>query len=82
MAPSSGRAWARLLRLNGDLRGARALPDGLIEFSYHSDARAIAIFDRPPRQTVVDDTVFARESAGPNPLLLPRGEHAVTIRCD
>jgi hypothetical protein len=82
VAPSSGRAWARLLRLNGDLRGARAPPGGLIEFSYHSDARAIAFFDGPPRQTVVDDTVFARDAAGPNALLLPRGEHAVTIRFD
>jgi hypothetical protein len=80
--PASAQARARLLRLNGDLRSARALPDGAIEFSYHSDAHAIAIFDRPPRQTVVDGTVFAPESAGPNTLLLPRGEHAVTIRFD
>jgi hypothetical protein len=67
--------------LNGDLRGA-AGAGGLIESSYHSDAHAIAIFDRPPKQTVVDGTVFAPVAAGPSALLPPSGEHAVTIRFD
>jgi hypothetical protein len=80
--PSAGRGRARLLRLNGDLRSARAFPDGPIEFSYRSEAHAIAIFDRAPRQTLVDGAAYAPESAGPNALLLPRGEHAVTIRFD
>lgn len=80
--PASGQAPARLLRLNGELRSARALPGGPIEFSYRSDAHAIAIFDRQPRQTLVDGAIFAAEPAGPNALLLPRGEHAVTISFD
>ncbi len=80
--PANGHAPARLLRLNGELRSARALPGGPIEFSYRSDAHAIAVFDRQPRQTLVDGAAFAAESAGPKTLLLPRGEHAVTISFD
>jgi hypothetical protein len=80
--PTAGRVRARLLRLNGDLRSARALPGGPIEFSYHSDAHAIAIFDYAPHETLVDGAVFSPELVGPNTLLLPRGEHVVTIRFD
>lgn len=80
--PSRARTTARLLRLNGDLRSARALADGRIEFSYQSAAHAIAIFDREPRETRIDGAVSKLESAGPNGLLLPRGDHAVTIRFD
>jgi hypothetical protein len=72
----------RLMRLNGDLRGAKTLPDGSIEFSYHADARGIAIFDRPPREVRVDGAVGDVEAAGPHTRLLPRGEHLVTIRFD
>ncbi len=73
---------ARLMRLNGDLRTAKELPDGGLEFSYYSGAHAIAIFDRAPREVRVDGAIHAVELAGPRTVVLPRGEHLVTIRFD
>jgi hypothetical protein len=73
---------ARLLRLNGNLRSARLLSANRIELAYQSDAHAIASFDHTPREVRVDGAVTTPETAGPNSLLLPRGEHVVTIRFD
>jgi hypothetical protein len=64
------------------LRTARTLPDGRVEFSYTSAAHAIAIFDRAPRGVSVDGANVAAESAGGYGVMLPRGEHVVTIRFD
>ena len=80
--PSQSGVRERLLRLNGDLLSARELPEGRMQFSYRSAARAIAIFDRAPREVRVDDAIFASEFAGSNGVMLPRGEHAVTISFD
>lgn len=73
---------ARLLRLNGDLRVARALPGPALEFTYQSSARTIALFDLQAHQVTIDGAIVKPERAGPHALLLPRGEHAVTIRFD
>ncbi len=78
--PASARVASRLLRLNGDLRGARVLSNDRVEFSYESAARAIATFDHAPREVRVDGAVVPAELAGPTTLLLPRGEHVVTVR--
>jgi hypothetical protein len=74
---STGRV--RLVRLNGELETARNIPTGGIEFSYRSNARAIAVLDRSPRRIRVDGIPRPLEMAGPNAVLLPRGEHLVTI---
>jgi hypothetical protein len=80
--PSAAPSERRLLRLNGELLSARALAGGQLEFSYRSDARAIAAFDREPRVIHLDGAALSPQRAGANSLLLPRGEHVVTIRFD
>jgi hypothetical protein len=69
----------RLLRLNGELKAARAVGSQGIEFSYQSAARAIAILDRPPKTLQVDGAPEAPHLAGPATLILPRGQHVVTL---
>ncbi|MGA8579508.1 MAG: hypothetical protein WB579_12560, partial [Bryobacteraceae bacterium] len=69
----------RLLRLNGELKAARSLDAHTIEFSYQSGARAIAVLDRTPRTVEIDSIPTTADRAGPNTLLLPRGQHIVTL---
>jgi hypothetical protein len=70
---------ARLVHLNADLRAARAVSATTIEFSYQTTTRAIAILDRAPRRLQIDGAEEPLERAGPNTILLPRGQHVVTI---
>jgi hypothetical protein len=67
-----------LLRLNGELRAARGSGGG-IEFSYKSAGRAIAILDASPRRMQIDGVEEAPQMAGPTTILLPRGQHVVTM---
>jgi hypothetical protein len=78
---TSNAAPARLLQLNGELKNAHVAGSG-IEFTYASAAHAIATFDRVPRTASVDGHAIALQLAGPASLMLPRGEHVVTIRFD
>jgi hypothetical protein len=80
--PAQTAVRDRLLRLNADLLSARELPGGRIQFSYRSGARAIAAFDRVPREVRVDFAILTPKLVGPKSLMLPRGEHAVTISFD
>ena len=74
-----GANGPRLVRLNADLKAARAVDAAVIEFSYQSAARAIAILDRVPRGIRIDGVEEPLRQAGPKTLLLPRGQHVVTI---
>jgi len=65
----------RLVYLNGDLKAARVVDAATIEFSYESNARAIAILDRPVEAVQVDGAANSANT------LLPRGQHVVTITC-
>jgi len=77
--PTDQPRGARLVHLNADLKAARAVNATTIEFSYQTTARAIAILDRPPRRTEIDGAEEPLQRAGPNTILLPRGQHVVTI---
>jgi hypothetical protein len=85
-AHSVGRApnheGVRLLYLNGELRAAREVDSRTIEFSYRSTARAIAILDHVPRKIEVDGTPEAVVAAGANAVLLPRGQHLISITAE
>ena len=72
----------RLLRLNGELKSARTVSATEIEFRYGSASRAIAIVDRAVRSVRVDGVAEAVRLAGPNTVLLPRGQHLVTMATD
>ena len=77
--PAESRSGPRLLRLNGDLRAAKIANPTTIEFSYQSAARAIAVLDRAPVRLKLDGTDSKMTSAGTHTLLLPRGQHVVTV---
>jgi hypothetical protein len=77
--PTDRPRGARLVRLNGDLKAARAVNATTIELSYQTTARAIAILDRPPLRTQIDGAEEPLQRAGPHTILLPRGQHVVTI---
>jgi hypothetical protein len=71
----AGTPRPHLIKLNGDLTGARYAEGPAIEFSYNAQRRAIAIFDRAPKSLRVDGK--ASEIA-PSPwMMLPRGAHKV-----
>jgi hypothetical protein len=72
----------RLLRLNGELKGARVAGSAEIEFSYESASRAIAVMDRRVRSVRVDGIAEPVGAAGPKTVLLPGGQHFVTIATD
>jgi hypothetical protein len=66
-----------ILRLNAELRAARIVDGATIEFSYDSSARAIALLDRIPVAIQIDGAAAALPK---EPfLLLPRGQHVITV---
>jgi hypothetical protein len=75
--PSAKPPAMRLLDLNGELKSAAATATGL-EFAYQSRARAMALLDHLPRNVEIDG-VEARPRFIGNVLLLPRGQHLVTL---
>ncbi len=71
----------RLLALNANLRSAGATARS-IEFAYQSSARALALVDKRPGVIEVDGEsakIEVREAGGTHLLLLPRGQHLVSI---
>ena len=80
-AAKEDAGW-HLLRLNGELQAARRVDASTLEFSYQSTARAIAVFDRVPRQMLLDGAGEPLQWAGPKTILLPRGQHVVTITAE
>jgi hypothetical protein len=72
----------RLLRLNGELRSARSVGSKEVEVGYESGGRAIAVLDRPVRSLRVDGVSAQVRTAGPNTVLLPCGQHLVTMATD
>jgi len=75
---TSSRATAlRILDFNGDLKSAKVVADG-VEFAYQSSARAMATLEHVPNKVEIDGVEVKPEFAG-NVLILPRGQHLVTI---
>lgn len=79
-------AGPRLVALNGELRSAVATGAHGLEFTYQSDARAIAIVSRKPVSLQIDGveqppSAFLNQTASVT-LLLPRGQHFVTLTYD
>jgi hypothetical protein len=72
----------RLLALNGNLRSAGATARS-IEFAYQSSARALALVDKRPRVIELDGEtakIEVRDAGGAYLLLLPRGQHLVSVQ--
>ena len=62
---------------NGEIRTASATTKQ-IEFSYQSSARAFAVLDKKPSKMQLDGAEAPLEWSG-NVLILPRGQHLVTL---
>jgi hypothetical protein len=67
----------RVLDFNGDLKMAEVIPQG-IEFAYQSSARALALLEHAPSKLEVDGVESVPVMSG-NVLVLPRGQHFVTL---
>jgi hypothetical protein len=80
--PAAGVTGPRLVSLTGELKAVR--PDGPhgIEFTYQAAARAIAIVSRKAVRMQIDGEEQAVPAAEGNVLLLPRGQHVVTLTTD
>jgi hypothetical protein len=79
--PAAKDPAVRMLDFNGNLRSASASPTGL-EFSYQSNASALAVLNFRPRKIEVDGSPSAQAilESGPNfVVMLPRGQHLVQI---
>ncbi len=75
--PAQKAAGLRILDFNGELKSAKADTD-TIEFAYQSSARAMATLERAPRKVEIDGAEVKPEFAG-KVLMLPRGQHLVTL---
>ncbi|MCX6623652.1 MAG: hypothetical protein NTY38_21810 [Acidobacteria bacterium] len=96
-AQAGGRVWipggthvlepgacpaSRLVELNGDLQNATAT-SGSVDFSYRSQARALAVLERKPLEIEIDgQAVKCEVTEGPRGFVvsLPRGQHLVSVK--
>jgi hypothetical protein len=70
----------RVVRFNGDLRAARVVAAGMVEISYQSASRAVAVLNRAAAGVEIDGQEVTPDLAGPATVVLPRGQHLVTLR--
>jgi len=82
VAPAEPWAGPKLVRFNGELKGA-GIPDARsLEVTYEASARAIAVLDRAPRKVRIDGVEAPLRAAGPRSVLLPGGQHTALIVTD
>lgn len=85
LEPAPASSGAHLVDFNGDLRSAeRSEPSG-IELSYECASRAVALVDRKPHRLEIDGAdapLTFLASGNRHSLLLPRGQHLVTIHTE
>ncbi len=72
----------QVLDFNGELQSARYTADGRIELAYRSQARAFAVLDRRPVRVQLDGVEVQPDLCRPRTLVLPRGQHLVTIQTE
>ena len=75
--PSPDLPPLRITAFNGELKSAAASASG-VEFAYRSSARALASLDRIPARVEIDGIQVQPQFEG-QVLLLPRGQHLVTL---
>ncbi len=75
-------AGPKLVSLTGELKAVRPAGPNAIEFTYQSGARVIAIVSRKPVSMQIDGEERAVPAVEGNVLLLPRGQHVVTLTTD
>jgi len=76
---------AHVLDFNGELRSAERTDDSTIDLSYENSSRALALLDRKPTRLEIDGAsagLTVLPSGKRYSLLLPRGQHLVTIHTE
>jgi hypothetical protein len=68
----------KITYFNGDLLAARTTAN-TVEVSYSSSSRAFAILDRVPKRVELDGEQVTPLFLEGNVLVLPRGQHVVTL---
>jgi hypothetical protein len=79
--PAPKDSSLRIVDFNGDLQSANAAAQDL-QFSYQSNARALAVLNARPRKIEIDGAAAGEklpESGGSFVLTLPRGQHVVQL---
>jgi hypothetical protein len=74
-----------MLDFNGILKSAQSLSGRRIEFSYQGTSRAIALLDCKPVRIEIDGfdaPIDMRVAARHFALMLPRGQHVVTMQAE
>jgi hypothetical protein len=71
----------QVTHFNGELTSAEPVDADAVELAYHSSARAFAVLNRKPVRVEIDGGDSPPDPAGPNAIILPRGQHLVTIHC-
>ena len=77
--PGSRQPALRIEHFNGDLKSARVEADG-VEITYQGTARVLAILSSKPRSVQIDGVESAPVMVGEQTIVLPRGQHLVTLR--
>lgn len=75
--PAAQQPPLRMFDFNGDLKSARVIAGG-VEVAYQSSTRAMVKLERAPQRVEIDGVEMRPEIAG-SVLILPRGQHLVTI---
>jgi hypothetical protein len=75
--PSPDLPPLRIIAFNGELKSSASTQSG-VEFAYRSSARALASLDRIPSRVEIDGVAVQPQFEG-KVLLLPRGQHLVTL---
>jgi hypothetical protein len=70
----------RVTHFNGELTSAQRIDSHAIELSYNNSGRGFAILNQLPGIVEIDGAETALQTAAPNVLILPRGQHIVTLR--
>ena len=79
--PAGAEPAARILDFNGNLRSA-SVSSTALDFSYQSNARAVAVLNTRPSKIEIDGVVADQkiQQAGATfVIMLPRGQHVVTL---
>jgi hypothetical protein len=76
--PAEAEPPTRVLHFTGELRSA-ASSGSAVEFSYESQARALAVLSSVPETVEIDGQKVQPEILPGNVLVLPRGQHFVTL---
>jgi hypothetical protein len=75
--PAAKAIALKILDFNGELKSAKVVADG-VEFAYRSSSRALATLEHPPHKIEIDGAETNPDMIG-NVLILPRGQHLVTL---